>query len=160
MVKSTEMGQVADWAKTTATNVGISETPEQHLWCRRAHCTLTLFDCARKTAIHLRTEGQSSGGWTDGHTASPRPFLGALAGTNPTAGAPPVPRPPDVLKWKNPITINSKSTLGKKNHSICEGRRDSSLQARRPVGWPQNAKSGSGKSFPFNCLSRSEFKAS
>lgn len=80
-----------------AMNMGISETPEHHLWWGRAHCTLIVI-CARKTVIHLRTEGQGLGECTDGHTAPQRPSLTAVAGTNPTEGDPFVPGLPNVFK--------------------------------------------------------------
>ena len=42
MRKSVEIGCVANWFRTMAMSVGISETPKQHLWCQRAHCVLIL----------------------------------------------------------------------------------------------------------------------
>lgn len=73
--------------------------PQRNSFGVRAHGTLSLLvDGARKTAIHLRTEGQGLGGWTDGQTAPQRPSLGALAATNLTVGTPSVPGPPNVYK--------------------------------------------------------------
>lgn len=51
--KSIEAGCVADRVRTMAMSVGISETPEQHLWCERAHCTLTLEDSQRVFMIRM-----------------------------------------------------------------------------------------------------------
>lgn len=82
-----------------ASRLGTCESPGEYLCCMGTRCTLTVFVQGKQPIISNRRSG--FGWWTDGHAAPQRPSMGALAGTNPTAGslgAPSIPGPPNIFR--------------------------------------------------------------